>query len=96
MDGTGLTEEETKGRNTWLLWNAGDQIFCDRMAQQAHCLSDLLKTIDSRQHNMRFRDLSLVNPQLCNCLPHEMQLSRWVKPPQTTWMENLRSFCFKV
>ena len=36
MDGgIALTEEETKGRNTWLLWTAGDQTFWDRMARQA-------------------------------------------------------------
>ena len=36
MDGgIALTDDETKGRNTWLLWTAGDQTFWDRMAQQA-------------------------------------------------------------
>ena len=59
--GIALTEEETKGRNTWLLWTAGDQTFWDRMAQQAYGLSDLLKTIDSRRHSTRFRDMGLVN-----------------------------------
>jgi hypothetical protein len=62
MDGgIALTDDETKGRNTWLLWTAGDQTFWDRMAQQAYGLSDLLKTIDSRQHNTRFHDMGLVN-----------------------------------
>ena len=57
MDGgIALTEEETKGRNTWLLWTAGDQTFWDLLAQQVYGLSDLLKAIDSRQHNTRFRD----------------------------------------
>jgi hypothetical protein len=62
MDGgIALTEDETKGRNTWLLWTAGDQTFWDRMSQQAYGLSDLLKTIDSRQRSTRFRDAGLVS-----------------------------------
>ena len=28
-----LTDEELQGRNTWLLWTAGDQVFWDGMAQ---------------------------------------------------------------
>ncbi len=56
-----LSADETMGRNTWLLWTAGDQTFWDRMAQQAFGLSDLLKTIDSRQRTTRFRDIGLVN-----------------------------------
>jgi len=62
MDGgIALTEDETKGRNTWLLWTAGDQTFWDRMAQQAYGLTDLLKTIDSRRRSTRFLDMGLVN-----------------------------------
>ena len=62
MDGgIALTDNEIKGRNTWLLWTAGDQTFWDRMARQAFGLSDLLKTIDSRQRETRFRDMGLVN-----------------------------------
>jgi hypothetical protein len=62
MDGSiVLTDDETKGRNTWLLWTAGDQTFWDRMALQGFGLSDLLKTIDSRQRRARFQDMGLVN-----------------------------------
>jgi len=62
MDGgIALSDDETKGRNTWLLWTAGDQTFWDRMARQAYSLSDLLKTVDSRQRNTRFHDMGLVN-----------------------------------
>ena len=62
MDGgLPLTDDERKGRNTWLLWTAGDQVFWDRMAQQGLGTADLLKTIDSRRRKSRFRDLGLVN-----------------------------------
>ena len=49
MDGAiTLTDDERKGRNTWLLWTAGDQILWDTMAQHGFGTADLLKTIDSR------------------------------------------------
>jgi cytochrome c5 len=59
--GLPLTNDERKGRNTWLLWTAGDQVFWDRMAQQGLGTADLLKTIDSRLRKSRFRDLGLIN-----------------------------------
>src|SRR5689334_24916977 len=47
MDGgLPLAEDERKGRNTWLLWTAGDQVFWNRIAQQGLGTADLLKTID--------------------------------------------------
>ena len=56
-----LSGDETKGRNTWLLWTAGNQVFWDRMAQRGYGIADLLKTIDSRRRPSRFKDLGLVN-----------------------------------
>jgi hypothetical protein len=62
MDGgLPLTDDERKGRNTWLLWTAGDQVFWDGMAQHGLGTADLLKTIDSRRRNSRFHDMGLVN-----------------------------------
>ncbi len=59
--GIALSEDETKGRNTWLLWTAGDQTFWDYMAQHGLGTVDLLKTIDSRGRASRFREMGLVN-----------------------------------
>ena len=62
MDGgVALDDDERQGRNTWLLWTAGDQTFWDRMAQHGLGTADLLKTIDSRLRNSRFKDMGLVN-----------------------------------
>ena len=62
MDGgIALSDDEREGRNTWLLWTAGDQVFWDRMAQHGLGTVDLLKTIDSRLRNSRFKDTGLVN-----------------------------------
>jgi len=76
--GIALTEDETKGRNTWLLWTAGDQTFWDRMAQQAYGLSDLLKTIDSRQRSTRFRDMGLVNQPGFQQAAHPDEYGLWL------------------
>jgi hypothetical protein len=62
MDGgLPLDDGQRKGRNTWLLWTAGDQIFWGGMAQHAFGVVDLLKVVDSRLHQTRFRDMGLVN-----------------------------------
>jgi hypothetical protein len=62
MDGgLSLTEDEIKGRNTWILWTAGNQVFWDRMARQSYGLVDLLKTLDSRRRPHRFAEMGLIN-----------------------------------
>ena len=62
MDGAiVLTDDETRGRDTWLLWTAGDQVLWDYLAQHGLGTADLLKTIDSRHRPTRFKDMGLVN-----------------------------------
>ncbi|QNI30185.1 hypothetical protein H7849_13375 [Alloacidobacterium dinghuense] len=59
--GIALNDDETRGRNTWLLWTAGDQVFWDHMAQRGFGIVDLLKTLDSRHRATRFADMGLMN-----------------------------------
>lgn len=62
MDGgLRLSADEIKGRNTWNLWCGGNEQFWDRMARESFGLMDLLKTLDSRKRESRFKDLGLVN-----------------------------------
>jgi hypothetical protein len=62
MDGgLRLTPDEIKGRNTWLLWTAGNQLFWDRVAREGYGVVDLLKTLDSRQRPFRFAEMGLIN-----------------------------------
>ncbi len=62
MDGgIELKPDEIKGRNTWNLWCGGDEQFWDRVAKEALGLFDLLKTIDSRRRDERFKELGLIN-----------------------------------
>jgi len=54
MDGEiQLTDEEIKGRNTWILWTAGNQVFWDlsvrmefRDRQVIHCGGEFPKCLD--------------------------------------------------
>src|SRR5574342_827906 len=62
MDGgIELDADEIKGRNTWILWTAGNQVFWDRLATDGYGIVDLLKTLDSRKRPHRFREMGLVN-----------------------------------
>ena len=62
MDGgVALTDDEVKGRNTWILWCGGDEQFWDRMSRESYGLIDLLKTIDSRGRAGRFKEMGLIN-----------------------------------
>jgi hypothetical protein len=41
-----LTKDEIKGRNTWVLWCAGNQVFWDYLAGHSYGFMDLLKLCD--------------------------------------------------
>ncbi len=49
------------GRNTWMLWCAGDEDFWDWLAQRGYGVIDVLRAIDSRQRGSRLRDLGVIN-----------------------------------
>jgi hypothetical protein len=62
MDGgVALTPEEVKGRNTWMIWTAGNEGFWDHLANNSFGSVDLLKTLDSRRRGERFRYYGLMN-----------------------------------
>jgi hypothetical protein len=49
------------GRNTWMMWCAGNEGFWDWLAQEGYGFLDLLHVVDSRGRDHRFRDYGLVN-----------------------------------
>ena len=59
--GVALSPEAVQGRNTWILWTGGSQVFIDRLAREAYGISDVLKMLDSRRRGSRFSDLGLMN-----------------------------------
>jgi hypothetical protein len=59
--GTALSPEAIRGRNTWNLWTGGSQVFLDWLAREGYGVSDILKLIDSRSRGTRFERLGLFN-----------------------------------
>jgi hypothetical protein len=60
-DGIPLDAAAVRGRNTWLLWTAGDEAFWDYLAARSFGTFDLLKVLDSRNRSTRFRDYGVMN-----------------------------------
>src|ERR1700704_883682 len=57
MDGAvPLTPEEIKGRNTWIVWTAGNDRFWDGLGTTAFGALDFLKTISSHPSLKASRD----------------------------------------
>jgi hypothetical protein len=83
MDGSvALTEDEIKGRNTWLLWTGGNEAFWDYMAQHSYGLTDLLKTLDTRRRATRFRDMGVVNEPGFREASKPDQFGLWLDEPE--------------
>lgn len=67
MDGgIALTPAEVKGRNTWLVWTGGNDLFWDRIGAASFGALDLLKTLSSHpslkfSRDNRWSYLGLVN-----------------------------------
>ena len=62
MDGgVALAPAETRGRNTWLMWTAGNQAFWDYLAGHSFGTFDLLKMVDSRNRAHRFATYGVMN-----------------------------------
>jgi hypothetical protein len=63
-----LTPEEIEGRNTWIVWTGGDDLFWDTISRTSFGTLDFLKTISSRpdaklkaSRDNRWEYLGLVN-----------------------------------
>jgi hypothetical protein len=62
MDGgIALAENEIKGRNTWVIWTAGNQAFWDYLANHSFGAIDLLKLLDTRKRGKRFEYYGVMN-----------------------------------
>ena len=55
------TTNEILGRNTWMLWCAGNEGFWDWLAGHSYGFTDLLKLVDSRTRPTRFKTAGLIN-----------------------------------
>jgi mono/diheme cytochrome c family protein len=76
-----LTEAEVFGRNTWMIWCAGNEGFWDDLANGNLGFIDLLEVLDSRGRTTRFKKKGLINePEMARTsVPDEFGL--WLDQP---------------
>lgn len=56
-----LDHDQIRGRNTWILWCAGNETFWSWLQQEGYGFADFLKLIDSRNRADRFKKTGLIN-----------------------------------
>ena len=87
-----LKGEEVLGRNTWMIWCAGNEGFWDWLANESLGFIDLLQLVDTRKRNQRFADGGLINEpgmdQAAEPAPGEFGL--WLDLPQDTALRKWR------
>lgn len=79
--GIELSPEEIRGRNAWHLWTAGNDQFWDEMARISYGAIDLLKTLDSRNRESRFKDLGLINEPGFRAATQPDEFGLWLDEP---------------
>jgi len=83
-DGIALTPEEVQGRNTWLMWTAGDEAFWDYLARRSFGAFDLLKVLDSRNRSTRFSYYGLMNEPGFKQAAMADKFALWLDAPDAT------------
>jgi hypothetical protein len=83
-DGVRLNAQEIRGRNTWLLWTAGDEAFWDLLASRSAGAFDLLKMLDSRNRSTRFAYYGLMNEPGFTQAHAADQFGLWLDAPDGT------------
>ncbi|MBA2410680.1 MAG: hypothetical protein H0V62_13270, partial [Gammaproteobacteria bacterium] len=85
MDGgVELNEEETKGRNTWVIWTAGNDAYWDYVSRYSFGSTDLLKTLDSRYRDRRFNYYGLINEPGFKQATGPDEFGLWLDEPDGT------------
>lgn len=85
MDGgMPLSAQEVRGRDTWLLWTAGDEAFWDVLAGQSAGAFDLLKVLDSRTRATRFSYYGVMNEPGFRQADAPDQFGLWLDAPDGT------------
>ena len=83
-DGVHLNAQEVRGRNTWLLWTAGDEAFWDMLAKKSAGAFDLLKVLDSRNQATRFSYYGVMNEPGFKQAGAPDQFGLWLDVPDGT------------
>lgn len=83
-DGATLTPAQVRGRNTWLMWSAGNEAFWDYLARRSFGAFDLLKVLDSRNRDKRFATYGLMNEPGFKPAQAPDQFGLWLDLPDGT------------
>lgn len=76
--GSTLSPLETRGRDTWYFWTAGNQHFFRKVAMFSDGVFDLLQVIDSRRSGQRFRTLGMLTDPGCTPATHADEYGLWL------------------
>jgi len=80
------TEDEWRGRNTWMMWTGGNHTFLDYLSRDSNGLVDLLRLLDARHVSRRdrFRLMGLVpEPGMKECDGTNAQHGLWIDVSKT-------------
>jgi hypothetical protein len=83
-NGVSLAANEVRGRNTWLMWTAGDEAFWDYLARRSFGTFDLLKVLDSRNRSTRFSYYGVMNEPGFKQAEAPDQFGLWLDAPDGT------------
>jgi mono/diheme cytochrome c family protein len=88
-----LSGNEVLGRNTWMLWCAGNEGFWDDLSRAELGFIDLLRLVDSRQRNRRFEESGMINePGMREArAPDEAGFGMWLDQPADGAISGWRS-----
>ena len=85
MDGgMHLDAQQVQGRDTWLLWTAGNEAFWDFLASRSAGAFDLLKVLDSRNRATRFSYYGVMNEPGFRQAGTPDQFGLWLDVPDGT------------
>jgi hypothetical protein len=87
-----LSDSETLGRNTWMMWCAGNEGFWDWLSTDSLGFIDLLKLIDTRERNTRFQRGGLINePEMEQSrAPAQGDFGLWLDRPRDPRLQEWR------
>ncbi len=91
-----LTEAENRGRCTWYLWTGGNEKFYRALTLSTRGTVDLLKFIDSRQHDQRFDRFGAINDPGCEKATEPDKYGLWLDKckddPHSAGIMGMRKF----
>jgi len=83
MDGVTLTDKDMiRGRIVWNLWTGDSWKMWDHLARHGFGTSDLLKTVDSRNHDRRFERIGTINQPGYMAAAKPDQYGLWLDVPR--------------